>query len=558
MNSVHGLPAKLINAVAGAVLAFGLGAAGFGNVGAQTLAPATISIGMLACQQAGCPSAFDGVSVATGTGSVNSFTNGTESFSPTGSTLLEITTGNNADNFTNSQASPGNNPFTFSIGGGGNSSTVTAALTPSPSLSMSTTSAGSATANATAGASAQVLLTYQFEVVSQSGAGGTAQITVNSVGTASAAATGSSLTANALTQLIIGGVIPGSDEAQLQFSCANGGCANGNVTQGAGFIPVVSTSAETGGFNETGTYTVNLGEVYTVDLNEYLNCDGATSACSSSIASVTITVPAGDQLLLSPGAGNSAPALVSAILPSSRSVEVGNTATAFATIINSGPGSALSCAITPQNNIPANFVYQTTDPATNALTGTADTPVTIAQGASQSFVIGLTPTAAFDPTTVAFSFPCTNSGAAPSVTGVNTLLSSASTTPVPDIVALAATLSNDGILHIPAGGANAFAVATVDLGSSSAITATANTGSATLPLAITLCQTVPATGACMAAPSPSGVTTTINANATPTFAIFATASGAVPFVPQTNRIFVEFSDANEVVRGSTSVAVETQ
>jgi hypothetical protein len=32
----------------------------------------------------------------------------------------------------------------------------------------------------------------------------------------------------------------------------------------------------------------------------------------------------------------------------------------------------------------------------------------------------------------------------------------------------------------------------------------------------------------------------------------------VPFVPQTNRIFVEFTDANGIVRGSTSVAVETQ
>jgi hypothetical protein len=46
--------------------------------------------------------------------------------------------------------------------------------------------------------------------------------------------------------------------------------------------------------------------------------------------------------------------------------------------------------------------------------------------------------------------------------------------------------------------------------------------------------------------------------ATPTFGIFATASGAVPFLPATNRIFVQFSDATGVVRGSTSVAVETQ
>jgi hypothetical protein len=32
----------------------------------------------------------------------------------------------------------------------------------------------------------------------------------------------------------------------------------------------------------------------------------------------------------------------------------------------------------------------------------------------------------------------------------------------------------------------------------------------------------------------------------------------VPFVPQTNRIFVEFSDVSGIVRGSTGVAVETQ
>jgi hypothetical protein len=64
-------------------------------------------------------------------------------------------------------------------------------------------------------------------------------------------------------------------------------------------------------------------------------------------------------------------------------------------------------------------------------------------------------------------------------------------------------------------------------------------------------------GQCIS-PIGSTVTTTINARATPTLAIFATASGSVPFVPQTNCIFVEFSDANEIVRRSTSVAVETQ
>ena len=125
-------------------------------------------------------------------------------------------------------------------------------------------------------------------------------------------------------------------------------------------------------------------------------------------------------------------------------------------------------------------------------------------------------------------------------------------------MALAATAQNDGILHIIGrSGSNAFAVATVNVGASASITVTANTSAATLPLAIILCQTNPMSGQCISSIGPN-VTTTIGANATPTFAIFATASGSVPFVPQTNRIFVEFSDASGTVRGSTSVAVQTQ
>jgi hypothetical protein len=162
------------------------------------------------------------------------------------------------------------------------------------------------------------------------------------------------------------------------------------------------------------------------------------------------------------------------------------------------------------------------------------------------------------PTQVALGFSCAAVNAAPNTIGLNTLLYSASSTPVPDVVALAATAQNDGILHITGtSGSNAFAGATVNVGASASITATANTGAATLPLTISLCQTDPQSGQCISSIG-SSVTFTINANATPTVAIFATASGGVPFVPQTNRIFVEFSDANEIVRGSTSVAVETQ
>ena len=100
-----------------------------------------------------------------------------------------------------------------------------------------------------------------------------------------------------------------------------------------------------------------------------------------------------------------------------------------------------------------------------------------------------------------------------------------------------------------------FAVATVNVGSTGTITATADTGSASLPLVITLCETNPSTGVCLAPPG-SSVTTVMAANATQTFAVFVTNTGPVPFDPANNRIFVRFRDGGSVTRGSTSVAVQ--
>jgi streptogramin lyase len=233
------------------------------------------------------------------------------------------------------------------------------------------------------------------------------------------------------------------------------------------------------------------------------------------------------------------------------------TATAFATVINTGSSAATGCAITPTTPVPASFVYQTTNPATNALTGSANTPASIAAGAAQTFVIAFTPNAGFVPNNVTLGFSCAGLAAAPSNTGLNTLLLSATAGPVPDIVALAASV-DPGIVDIPgANGTGAFAVATVNVGASGTITATANTGSATLPVALTICQTNPTTGVCLASPGASA-SATINAGNTPTFAIFVAGSDSVPFNPANSRVFVSFADANGIVRGSTSVAVRTQ
>ena len=234
---------------------------------------------------------------------------------------------------------------------------------------------------------------------------------------------------------------------------------------------------------------------------------------------------------------------------------VNNPVTAFATIINNGTTPALQCMILPISGLPFQFLYQVTDHA-NALIGAPNTPVDIDAGVSQSFLIAPTPTGQISPSQAFFSFSCSNATAASIVTGLNTLLVSASTSPVPDIVAIAA--ADVGIVNIAgANGAGAFAVATVNVGVAATITATANTGAASLPIAIGICQTDPPTGVCTS-PVGASVTTTIAARATPTFAVFVGGNGVVPFDPANNRIFVQFADPGGVVRGATSVAVRTQ
>jgi len=252
--------------------------------------------------------------------------------------------------------------------------------------------------------------------------------------------------------------------------------------------------------------------------------------------------------------------LFASVLPSSRSVQVGDPATAFATLINSGAGDATSCSIAPVPALAATFDYQTTDPATNALTGTVNTPVDIAAGASQSFVFAFTPTGPIAAQDVELTFACDNADPAATVVGLNTLLLVADPDPVPDIVALGATLGGNGIVDVVSG-SGVFAVATSNVGVEGSIAVTADDGGVDLPISIAICETDPGTGACVnpATPTAGPVVTTIGAGATPTFGFFISATGAVPFDPANNRIFVRFvaTGGSDVVRGATSVAVRT-
>jgi hypothetical protein len=228
----------------------------------------------------------------------------------------------------------------------------------------------------------------------------------------------------------------------------------------------------------------------------------------------------------------------------------------FATILNAGGAAGQNCGIAPTTAVPANFSFQTTDPTTNALTGSPNAGATIPPGGGQTYVISFTPTAPFQPTDVTFAFKCSNSDAANVATGLNTLLLSGSVGAVPDIIALVATINRNGIVDV-VGGSGVFAVASLNLGAGAPITVTADTGTTVLPIFVFVCQTNPGNGMCFQPPAPS-VTTQIDTNATPTFGVFIAAQAAVPFDPAANRIFVRFKEASGTTRGATSVAVRTQ
>lgn len=279
---------------------------------------------------------------------------------------------------------------------------------------------------------------------------------------------------------------------------------------------------------------------------------GWSGACSGTGA-CTVTMNS-DQNVTASFTPN-ASGLYAAILPYARSVQVGQPATAFAALINATGADVNGCylALPKDPALPISFQYQTTN-TSNELTGSANTPVDIQAGATQNFVFGIAPTAAFAATDIPIVLACANAGPAVSHPGLNTFLLSASRTSVADPIAISATPTNDGIVHIA--GTQAFATAAINIGATGAITASADTGAVALPLSLTLCQTNPASGACLSPPSNS-TTATVNSNQTVTYTVFATALSPIPFDPVMNRIYLRLASGG-VTRGATSVAVTTQ
>jgi hypothetical protein len=260
-------------------------------------------------------------------------------------------------------------------------------------------------------------------------------------------------------------------------------------------------------------------------------------------------------------AGPAPRAVRSAILPHGRVAEAGgDPVTAFATIINplASGGTATDCGLILHGASPGHFNFTATDPATNAVTGELNAKVDIPAGGAQSFVFSLYRPFLMPETELRIEAGCGNRRAATDLPGVNTFRLSAIGFSPTDIIALAATAGNTGSITLPSPtGTAAFAVATSNVGSAASVTVRPRAGDEAAALgAITVCETDPATGACVTARS-AELVQPVSSGATHTYAVFVTGAGAASADPARNRVYLDFRSGSGLTLGSTSVAFRT-
>jgi DNA-binding beta-propeller fold protein YncE len=272
-------------------------------------------------------------------------------------------------------------------------------------------------------------------------------------------------------------------------------------------------------------------------------------------------------------------ALVAAVAPAGRAVAVNQLTSIFATILNGGTATLDNCQIALPNNAPAGLGlnFQTTNPATNLPTGQINQPVTIAGGAGQSFILTLASATPVTALGQSFLFTCDGTTPAPIFAGINTADLTVSASPTADIIAAAATPGGTGIVSIPAttNPFTDFAAAAVNLGPNTVIEVTTDSGSfvpanatgqvpgfkQTLPLNVTICQTAPLSGACLATPAPK-LMVDFPTGATATFTVFVSPTGpAIPGGLDEPRLYLRFNQPTGAAIpdsvGNTSIAVVT-
>lgn len=259
--------------------------------------------------------------------------------------------------------------------------------------------------------------------------------------------------------------------------------------------------------------------------------------------------------------------IVAATLPGARSGYVGGSdITVFMTVLSRATTPAQACRVTAPNDPPFTLTYRQIN-AQNQVIGDANPLFDLTNGAGINFVLGLTPMRTTDAAGYVFlpQISCENADLAP-IEGVNSVLASIGAAPVPDILSIGATPSADGVVRIPATGnrINFLSAAAVNIGTGdgsagatdATVTASVDTGAASLPVTLEVCETAP-TGGCITPRGETEVTTVFAQNAAKFFAVFVRANGeeTVPFNPANARVFLRFADASGAIRSVTSAAI---
>jgi predicted outer membrane repeat protein len=243
--------------------------------------------------------------------------------------------------------------------------------------------------------------------------------------------------------------------------------------------------------------------------------------------------------------------LANSVLPTSRSVQVGNLATIYHTLINAGTSAAQNVSLSMVNMPPGAFAYKQTDCATNAATGPINPVLNVPGGGIVCYVLMFTPSAQFNATQVQIRAQ-TAFVTSTSYPGVNTWVLRATNSPEADIIALTTTTD---FHQISCRGTKPFAVALANVGAAASgdITVTANTGSLSLPLSTSIMESDPATGNIIG----DHILQNVGAGENRALVVFVTFNNCIGFDPAHNRIFIEFRDGSNNLIGSTSTAVST-
>lgn len=268
-----------------------------------------------------------------------------------------------------------------------------------------------------------------------------------------------------------------------------------------------------------------------------------------------------------PGA-QAEPSITGAVLPTARSVAVGEPATFFVTMVNSGTTTAVNCGPNISDGILAQSVQLRDFPLDDQLqlAGDDNASISIPAGQSQNILLELTAPASFAGT-IPLTMSCNNGRAGYSSSVHDVQLTAIDDGISADIIAVGLTATNDGIIQISeAGRAGIMSVAATNIARpgeenapAAAIRVEPRAGRFSDEFDLTVCE-LDAGSVCIT-PRSAFLDIQFAPGENRFFGVFARspAGSGIPLIPDLIRVELAFSDTpsdgDQYLRARTSAAV---